>query len=503
MQLPNVTSSDEVKLNVPIRPPLRRLFRCDASGRRRLDWKWAQLFAPQIMLLSYLVIVPCIVGSRGGWQFSLFSTALILGTLLMTWASNTQIRYLLRPTHIHLSISMFGRLISRGRKRKLTELRSVRFVKADRLPFARAMYTGGYHDSLVLDWKETLLLSALSKEADTQYIPISNLNDDERRQLFVYLSRHVPQEILSPEVLFMQLQVLSGQNEVNIDNYTNIWLEEFNRKFEISNYLTLHPGTRCGNERFQITMVIANRINTASYLGVDAQGNHVVVKELIAPLDSDDAAQKKLLEQFNREASLLASLNHPGIVKIVDHFIENNRSYIVMECVHGKNLREFVRLNGTMSEREVVAIAKQLVGVLQHLHSREPAILHRDFTPDNLLYKEDGSIVVIDFGAANVFTAGKTATLIGKQSYMPPEQLQGKPCPASDVYALGATLYFLLSGKDLPSMGSAPQVDGVSPELTRLISRCLSFDSVDRASLSEVASALEALPGTAALEVRA
>ena len=109
-------------------------------------------------------------------------------------------------------------------------------------------------------------------------------------------------------------------------------------------------------------MTIAVKVSSSTYLAQSNDKNHskYVIKELVAPLDSDDAMQAKLLEQFNREAAILARLSHPAIIKVIDHFIENGRSYIVMEQASGKNMREHLRLNGMLSQSEVVSIASQL-----------------------------------------------------------------------------------------------------------------------------------------------
>jgi serine/threonine protein kinase len=292
----------------------------------------------------------------------------------------------------------------------------------------------------------------------------------------------VPQELLSPELLYLQVQTLSGHRNIDLTNYTQFWLEEYNRNFELSNYVPLPPGTICGNNRFTINMTVAARYNSSAYLATTSGGSNVVIKELVAPLDSDDVAQRKLLEQFNREAGILARLQHPHIVKVIDHFIENGRSYIVMNSISGKNLREYVALNGPLNAAQMVAAAIQLAEVLQYLHAQDPPVLHRDFTPDNIIYSPNGAITVIDFGAANLYNTGKTATLIGKQSYMPPEQLRGKPSPASDVYAFGATLCYLLTGKDLPSMGKIPDLGAceISSQVANLIKECTAFEEASR-----------------------
>jgi tRNA A-37 threonylcarbamoyl transferase component Bud32 len=367
-----------------------------------------------------------------------------------------------------------------GENRKWADLDCVRFQKAAGLS-AIVLGLYGRGDYVVFDWK-----SDSSKNLDplksTTFVNISCLSESELEDFFVCLSHFVPQELLSPELLYLQVQTLSGHAIKNLSNYTQFWLEEYNRNFELSNYVPLAPGTICGNNRFTINMIVAARFNSSTYLATTNDGTKVVIKELVAPLDSDDSAQKKLLEQFNREAGILARLQHPHIVKVIDHFIENGRSYIVMNSLSGKNLREYVAVNGTLNAPQMLAIALQLAEVLQYLHAQNPPVLHRDFTPDNMIYSPDGTITVIDFGAANLYNTGKTATLIGKQSYMPPEQLRGKPTPASDVYAFGATLCYLLTGKDLPSMGKLPDIGacGLSNEVETLIKQCTAFDEAPR-----------------------
>jgi tRNA A-37 threonylcarbamoyl transferase component Bud32 len=387
--------------------------------------------------------------------------------------------------------------------REWSELRSVRFQKGDLLPALSSGTLLDAADSIVLDW-ETRRGWYGQKYCSTDYINLSVLNPKAREEFFQILSSCVPQETLSPEALFLQLQSLSGASIDGDENceYTDIWLHEFNRRFEISNYVALSPGYKCGNGRFTITMLIRTKINSSTYLAIDEERKKVIVKELVAPADCEDTVQRKMLEQFNREAALLSRLVHPSIVDIRDHFIENDRTYIVMDCIAGRNMREHIKVAGPMLEKEALVVAKQLVSVLQYLHHCEPPILHRDFTPDNLAYlPADQSVIVLDFGAANVFTAGKTVTLVGKQSYMPPEQFKGKAEPASDVYAFGATLAFMLSGKVMPSMGRTPDLDDkiVSPHLIRLIQQCTNFDSFNRPSIDLVAQEIEDLSGMKAL----
>ena len=126
--------------------------------------------------------------------------------------------------------------------------------------------------------------------------------------------------------------------------------------------------------------------------------------------------------------------------------------------------------------------AKQICEVLIYLHTQAPPIVHRDLTPDNLVLSVNVGLVLIDFGAANAFIGTATGTMVGKQSYMPPEQLRGKSVPQSDIYALGCTLYFLLTGSDpMPLEVANPgERTKVSRDLNALIMECTAQKVEDR-----------------------
>jgi serine/threonine protein kinase len=116
------------------------------------------------------------------------------------------------------------------------------------------------------------------------------------------------------------------------------------------------------------------------------------------------------------------------------------------------------------------------------LHTHDPVILHRDLTPDNVVFDDDGHVRLIDFGAAREFLEGITGTMIGKQCYMPPEQLQGCASPRSDIYSFGGTLHFLLTGEDPIALSDCRPREQVecSEELSELIRQCTSFDEHER-----------------------
>jgi serine/threonine protein kinase len=211
------------------------------------------------------------------------------------------------------------------------------------------------------------------------------------------------------------------------------------------------------------------------------------------------------LQNFEREANILASLSHPAIPKIFDYFSEGNRSYLVLEFVEGKNLEDILEdRRKFFSQEEVADWGLQICDVLAYLHSHTPPVIFRDVKPGNLMLHPDGRIMVIDFGIAKVFEHGQRGTMIGTEGYSPPEQYRGVADPRGDLYALGATLHHLLTGRD-------PRLEppftfherpiklfnpDISAELEAVIMKALAYDLQDRfASATEMATAIaSALP---------
>ena len=157
------------------------------------------------------------------------------------------------------------------------------------------------------------------------------------------------------------------------------------------------------------------------------------------------------LANFEREASLLATLSHPGIPKIYDFFSSNGRVYLVLEYIDGKDLETQLDLGRSRYEggREVVKWAVQICDVLEYLHGHQPQpIIFRDMKPSNIIVTADGKVTLIDFGIAKVFQSDKRGTMIGTEGYAPPEQYRGLAEPRGDIYALGATMHHLLTNFD-------------------------------------------------------
>jgi len=228
---------------------------------------------------------------------------------------------------------------------------------------------------------------------------------------------------------------------------------------------------------------------SAIYLVQDGHKEMRVLKEANLPAAMEIKNQGAAEKALQREAEILSQLRHPNIVQVLDNFVEAGQHYLLLQHISGQDLRQLVRQNGPQPQEKVLDWAVQLATALEYLHTWDPPILHRDLTPENIVLKNDGTIVIIDFGASNQFLATMTGTIVGKQAYMAPEQLQGHTNTQSDIYAFGGTLHFLLTGKDpIPLSESHPaKFTPVSDKLDDLIGRLTKLDADKRCpSISEV-----------------
>jgi serine/threonine protein kinase len=202
----------------------------------------------------------------------------------------------------------------------------------------------------------------------------------------------------------------------------------------------------------------------------------VAVKEMIL---GDGIAEKKAIEDFTREATVLARLTHPGIPTLIDHFAENGRHYLVMEFVSGGTLEDaLTKAGGKLPEAQTLRYARQMLEVLDFLHAQTPPIIYRDIKPGNIMIDKDGRAMLIDFGIARFLPKGGKATMIGSPGYAPPEQYVGKVEPRSDLYSIAATMHHLLSGRDpaLEPPFSFPPLRSVAPQVSEQTDK-----AVDRA----------------------
>jgi len=199
------------------------------------------------------------------------------------------------------------------------------------------------------------------------------------------------------------------------------------------------------NQRYRILSILGQGGMGAVYHAIDLNlGVDVAVKENLY-------LSEEFARQFKREAVILASLKHPNLPRVSDHFeIKNKGQYLVMDFMDGEDLRSRMDRSGVLSDSEAVSIGATICDALGYLHSRQPAIIHRDLKPGNIRIAMDGRISLVDFGLAKV-DMGTQETTTGARAmtpgYSPPEQYgQARTDPRSDIYSLGATLYAALCG---------------------------------------------------------
>ena len=259
------------------------------------------------------------------------------------------------------------------------------------------------------------------------------------------------------------------------------------KKFESTVFRPGGPGDLLQQGDYRIVRKLASKPLSAMYLARRADGVRVVIRHFIMSQDTGETSAQK--ELFRREYCILSKLQHPLIVKVLDTFEEDKNSYIVLEHIDGEDLRSLSEKRGPRKDNIVIDWAIDICQQLCYLHAIDEPILHRDLTPDNLILDENGRIRIIDFGCANRLLEGVTGTLIGKQSYIAPEQLRGKPSLKSDIYSFGASLFFLLVGHDPTALQqSDPAETGVRvrEDLNQLVRQCTEFDEHSRPDSFEV-----------------
>jgi len=172
----------------------------------------------------------------------------------------------------------------------------------------------------------------------------------------------------------------------------------------------------------------------------------------------------KDVELAEREATVLASLNHPSLPRYIEHFEEDGALYLVMEKVEGESLAARRRRKQPLSYDQVLNFLRDASASLAYLHSQTPPIVHRDIKPGNVILRPDGSYCLVDFGSVrDRLKPEGGSTVVGTFGFMAPEQFQGRAAPVSDVYAVGATALSLVTGRepeDLPHKGLAIDVEG-------------------------------------------
>jgi hypothetical protein len=249
----------------------------------------------------------------------------------------------------------------------------------------------------------------------------------------------------------------------------------------------LDPGVVL-QQRYRIERLLGGGGMGMVYLAHDQRLSNrpCAIKEMVDHF-IDPQQRLEANEYFAREADTLAQLKHSAIPAISDRFDHQNRHYLVMEYVEGRNLEEeLAQRGGPFPEGLVIDVARQLCDVLAYLHGLHPPIVYRDLKPSNVMLGGNGRVVLVDFGIARLFKAQRKGTMIGTLGFAPPEQYQGVADPRSDLYSLGATLHYVLTGRDpekFPPFSFPPVRElrpAISSNLAGAIDHALAYEMANR-----------------------
>jgi len=255
------------------------------------------------------------------------------------------------------------------------------------------------------------------------------------------------------------------------------------------------------NSRYEIVRKIGGGGMGAVYLAYDRNlgGIERAVKEMIQSTIEEEQ-QRKAIEDFKRESTILSTLDHPSIPTIYDYFFDEGESrfYLVMKYIGGGDLAARLRTTpgGRIDEKTITEWALQVADVLSYLHTLPTTIVYRDLKPSNLMIDEKtGRIMLIDFGIARSIDQGREhgVTAVGTMGYAPPELFSGNVEPRSDIYSLGSTMFHLLTGADpqnnpllIFDFQKNPRPRQINPQLSdqmeRILMRCVEYNADARFS---------------------
>jgi len=259
-------------------------------------------------------------------------------------------------------------------------------------------------------------------------------------------------------------------------------------------------------DRYEVQQQLSKKAGRQTLLVRDLETQKLAVIKLLT-FDSDFEWDD--LKLFEREAAILKTLSHPAIPQYLDYLEldgKNGKGFaIVQTYIEAKSLEQHLKAGRSFSETEIKEIAKALLEILTYLHGHTPPVIHRDIKPSNILLANRsghsvGQVYLVDFGSVQTLAGkeGGTVTVVGTYGYMPPEQFGSRAVPASDIYSLGATLIYLVTGShpaDLPQKNLKIQFEpavNISQELTLWLKR-MTEPSLERrlATVQDAFSALD------------
>lgn len=250
--------------------------------------------------------------------------------------------------------------------------------------------------------------------------------------------------------------------------------------------------------RYQIIRRLGSGGQAMVYLVYD---NHLRREFALKEIVYNPSLHKGDLEtSLRKEADIMNRLNHSALPRIIDIIGGSRVIYVVMDYIQGETLASLLQRRGRVSEGEVRRWISELCSVLSYLHNSNPKIIYRDLKPSNIMIRTDGSLALIDFGAAREYKpmGMQDSINIGTQGYAAPEQIAGnrQTDARSDIYSLGVTMHYMLTGLD-PCRSSSylPPIRSVAPsvsmQMCKIVERCIQIDPEKRfASCAQLAQEL-------------
>jgi serine/threonine protein kinase len=315
-------------------------------------------------------------------------------------------------------------------------------------------------------------------------IRLGDLSTKERARLAESIYKWAPHASFNPEA---QKQLLGSSNLCGPES-SSILLGLLTSAIKTDAPIDLEIGSRLQDGKYTITKKVSLQDGTLQYLAKTETGEDVIIKVFIVPVKASIASQLSALKDFEREhrAHLLINENRnggdDGIIRMREVFYQNGAVFLVLARPKGCTLGEFVRERGSISETKAIGLLKQMCDMLSCLHSRPTPIILRSLSPDSLVIDGDDTLVLTDLSLAGKTGALEQCSAKGRRGYASLEQLSGNATITSDIYSLGATLYFMLTGKD-PDPIHGCQIDfssetsgKISPAMANIITKATHKD---------------------------
>lgn len=330
---------------------------------------------------------------------------------------------------------------------------------------------------------------------------VNSFNEEQRLQILRAILHYAPQVPISEKAIELLGGSKSGDGG---PQYTQLWLQLLesdsnSSSNSIEQKRALVAGDVVGSYVIEEVLETGGQANLylaslnqdalpadgpspLSASAIPRETKSVVLKQFILA-DATQSARLMSFKDFENEYLMLSKLQGDNIVKLFDVFIEQRHAFLVLEYLSGGSLRALVEREGSLTEERVSQIALDIARGLAILHGQEPPLVHRDVSPENIvLDATTGKAKLIDFSFV-AKSGNDTEQVVGKQAYISPEQFRGQIAPHNDIYSLGATLYFALTGQEPIAIAQqSPKIlnSSVSEDLDLKVRRCTALDAESR-----------------------